>query len=56
MTHILELIGLIIAILGLVIASYNMINIIYEKHLIRREKIILQNLQDRNELLRNDYK
>lgn len=45
-SHILEKIGLIIAFLALVVAFYNMFNILYEKHLIRREEKELQYLKE----------
>ena len=40
----LEQIGLIISFLALLVALYNMINIIYEKHLIRREEKYLKQM------------
>ena len=47
----LELIGLIIAILGLCVALYNMINILYEKYLIRREDKELQDIRNEKKYL-----
>lgn len=45
-SSILEKIGLVVSILALIVALYNMINILYEKHLIRREEKELQYLKE----------